>query len=84
MMTDANLVSFFGPSTPFWAAAMLAIVSLACSLLIFREPLPVEIGSVAAQLEGTEFVIISIFAGIYYHYKQKQKLVRGIKKPFHQ
>ncbi|WP_255359800.1 MFS transporter [Prochlorococcus sp. MIT 1306] len=43
MMTDANLVSFFGPSTPFWAAAILAIVSLACSLLIFREPLPVEI-----------------------------------------
>lgn len=41
-MTDSNLVSFFGPSTPFWAAAILVIVSLACSLLIFRETLPVE------------------------------------------
>ena len=40
-----------------------------------------DFGSVAAQLEGTEFVIISIFAGIYDHYKQKQKEVRGIKNP---
>ena len=41
-MTDSNLVSFFGPSTPFWVAAILVIISLACSLLIFRETLPVE------------------------------------------
>ena len=41
-MTDPKLVSWFGPSTPFWAAAILVAVSLVCSLLIFRETLPVE------------------------------------------
>ena len=59
-MTDPHLVSFFGPSTPFWAAAILVIVALACSLLIFRETLPVE-KRVAGSLSRSFGNLLGIF-----------------------
>lgn len=42
-------------------------------IILFDSSSISDFGSVAAQLEGNEFVIISIFGGIYYQYKQKQK-----------